>query len=94
MKKSITNDSLPFTLFELRRASIYSWQTAPGKDGICYNMLAHMDNSTLFVKLKLFNKVLESGKIPVAWKQSIIVPILKPGKYPSDPSSDPSAKDQ
>ena len=39
MKKSITNDSLdlPFTLFELRRASLHSRQSAPGKEGICYS---------------------------------------------------------
>lgn len=37
--------------------------------------------------LGLFNKVWDIGKLPLAWKQAIIVPIPKPGKDQSDPSS-------
>ena len=37
--------------------------------------------------LKLFNRVWDSGQLPSVWKQAIIIPVPKPGKDPSDPSS-------
>ncbi len=40
---------LPFYVFELRRASLSAWQTSPGKDNVCYSVLAHMKDSTLKV---------------------------------------------
>lgn len=78
---------LPFML-ELRRAITNARQTSPGKDGICYKMLANMKDTSLTARLKMFSLIWETGKIPSAWKQSVIVPILKPGKVPSDPTSD------
>lgn len=50
-------------------------------------MLANMKDNSLTEILKLFNLIWEKGKIPSAWKQAVIVPILKPGKDPSDPAS-------
>lgn len=85
-----TTDSImdrPFTLFELKKAVSRAKQSTPGKDGICYSMLARMKDESLEIVLKLFNLVWETGNIPCPWKQSIIVPILKPGKDASDPSS-------
>lgn len=78
---------LPLTLFELKRAVSCAKQSTPGKDNISYSMLAKMDDSSLGVVLKLFNQIWETGKIPSAWKQSIVVPILKPGKEASDPTN-------
>ena len=40
------------------------------------------------VVLRLFNKIWDTGKIPTSWKQSVVVPTIKPGKDPSNPSSD------
>ena len=78
---------LPFTLFELRRALLNVRQTSPGKDGVCYSMLAHLTDSALEAVLRLFNNIWDTGKLPSVWKQSVIVPILKPGKDSSNPSS-------
>ncbi len=78
---------LPFTLFELRRAISNARQTSPGKDGICYSMLAHMTDRALEAVLRLFNEIWDTGKLPSKWKESVIVPILKPGKDASNPSS-------
>ena len=88
-KKKTTEESLdlPFSMYELRRATPSTRQSAPGKDDICYCMLDNMDNRSLQVILKLINKVWELGEIPAAWKHSVIVPILKPGKDTSDPSN-------
>ena len=77
----------PLTMLELRRAITSARQTSPGKYGICYKMLANMKDSSLTAILKMFNLIWETGQIPSAWKQSVIVPILKPGKVPSDPTS-------
>jgi len=38
-------------------------------------------------QLLLFNKIWMEGMIPKEWKESIIVPIRKPGKDPHNPSS-------
>ncbi|CAJ1057684.1 RNA-directed DNA polymerase from mobile element jockey [Xyrichtys novacula] len=88
-KKQARGDDLdlPFNLYELRRAVAKTRQSSPGKDDVCYCMLDHMDDRSLGVILKLFNKVWESGEVPQAWKHSVIVPILKPGKGASDPSN-------
>lgn len=37
--------------------------------------------------MKLYNKIWVEGIIPKEWKESIIVPIRKPGKDPHSPSS-------
>lgn len=89
IRKTATRENLdlPFSVFELKRAISSMRQSSPGKDGICYSILARMKDSALLVVLRLFNKIWDTGKIPAAWKQSVIVPILKPGTDPSDPSN-------
>lgn len=39
------------------------------------------------ILLQIFNKLLHSSSIPPAWNNYISIPILKPGKSPSTPSS-------
>lgn len=86
-RRKVTNEylNMPFTMFELKKAIAKARQSTPGKDGICYLMLAHMSDKSLEVVLKLFNLVWETGRIPSLWKQSVIIPILKPGKDATDP---------
>ncbi len=87
-RNMIDNDiDLPFNMSELKKAVLNVKKTSPGKDNICYTMLAHMEDSMLDVILKLFNTIWKTGKIPTVWKQSVIVPILKPGKDLYNPSS-------
>lgn len=91
IRKNTTTDSLGilFTLFELKRAISNTWQSTPGKNRVCYSILAHLEDSALNAVLRLFSKVcLRNRQNIIAWKQSIIVPVLIPGKHPSDPSSD------
>ena len=87
--RGVTDSSMerPFSLFELKRALTNVKQSTPGRDDVSYLMLAKMEDEMLVVIRQLFNLVWETGKIPNAWKQSVIVPILKPGKEASDPSS-------
>ncbi len=46
-----------------------------------------MTDSALEAGLGLLNRIWGTGIIPSIWKQSVIVPILKPGKDSSNPSS-------
>lgn len=78
---------LPFTRFELRRAILKARQTSPGKDGVCYSVRAHLTDSALEAVLRLFNKIWNTGKLPPIWKESVIIPILQPGKDSSNPTS-------
>lgn len=61
--------------------------TSPGKDSKCYTVLEYMDNDWVVAVLWLFKAAWETGIISSTWKQSAIVPILKPRKDLSDPSN-------
>lgn len=37
--------------------------------------------------LEVYNKVWREGKLPNAWKEAIVIPIRKPGKEPTKPTS-------
>lgn len=75
----------PFTLEERRRAIIRSGLTSPGKDEICHVMLKHLGVEASLKLLGLYNKVWEAGKLPVGWKEAVIIPIRKTGKDSSNP---------
>lgn len=47
-------------------------------DKVYYTMLKHLPYSYILVLLELYNQ----QSIPSNWKQSLIVPIRKPGKDP------------
>ncbi len=77
----------PFTLAEMMRAIKRSQQTSPGKDQVSYIMLKHLGNGALLKLLWLYNRVWEEGRLPGVWKEAVVIPIRKPGKDPSKPSS-------
>uniref|UniRef100_A0A3B5R9A6 Reverse transcriptase domain-containing protein n=1 Tax=Xiphophorus maculatus TaxID=8083 RepID=A0A3B5R9A6_XIPMA len=88
-RREVSNQDLdmPFSMYELEKAINNAKQSTPGKDGVCYVMLKDFKYSSLTVILKLFNLIWMTGRIPVEWKQSVIIPILKPGKNATDPSN-------
>lgn len=77
----------PFTLQEMRQAINKSRLTSPGKDQICYIMLKHLGILTQGKLLGLYNKVWEGGILPISWKDAVIIPIIKPGKDPTNPAN-------
>jgi len=77
--------NVPLTLRELRNALDECKNSAPGKDEICYSMLRHLSDNGMNKVLNVFNRVWEEGKIPVGWKEAVIVLIRKPGKDASNP---------
>lgn len=76
-----------FSLKEVRSAIHAGANTTPGQDRISYEMLKHLDDVVLEEILSLFNRIWEEGKLPEKWKHAVVIPILKPGKDPSAPSS-------
>ena len=76
-----------FSMEELRRAIQRGRKTAPGKDGLGYEIFKKLDDMVLYEILALINVVWDEGVIPVAWRHAVVVPILKPGKEAAKPGS-------
>ena len=76
-----------FSIDELKDSICKSHDTAVGPDDIHYQMLKHLPEDVLFTLLDLLNNIWQSGTFPPGWRQATIVPIPKPGKDRSDPSS-------
>ncbi len=72
--------NITFTKTELNRSLRKTKKSAPGMDQICYLMINHLSELSKDVLLKMYNKIWEEGKIPQSWKESVIIPIRKPGK--------------
>ena len=79
--------NLDFSLRELKEAISESKNRAPGLDQLTYNMFKHMDDRVLGVFLELLNNAWSWGKLPHNWKHSVVIPIHKVGKDPSNPCS-------
>ena len=80
----INND---FNLQELLGTLRTKKTSAPGEDGISYDILKNIHIFGLKEILRLFNTIWNSGSIPKIFKHAIVVPILKPNKPKSDPAS-------
>jgi hypothetical protein len=76
----------PFTLVEMS-ALAKAGVTSPGKDEMCYIMMAHLSDTAMGKVLGLYNKVGQEGKLPRSWKQAVVVSIRRPGKDPTSPIS-------
>ncbi|GBM84021.1 putative RNA-directed DNA polymerase from transposon X-element, partial [Araneus ventricosus] len=74
-----------FRMFELETALSRAHDTSPGPDGITYNMLRHLNTTSLSHLLILFNRIWTEQKYPSQWHEATVIPILKPGKDPSNP---------
>ncbi|XP_055924649.1 uncharacterized protein LOC129956736 [Argiope bruennichi] len=76
-----------FKILELRNALSHTRDTSPGVDGITYSMLRHLDETSLLHLLHLFNRIWSEQTFPEQWYEAIVIPILKPGKVPTNPSN-------
>ena len=76
----------PFSSLELSTA-ISQLSTSSGPDQITYPLLTHLPQSALHFLLYIFNLSWSTHTFPSTWKQSTIIPILKPGKPSDSPSS-------
>jgi hypothetical protein len=60
---------------------------APGPNGIPNSVLRHLPKRAINFLTKVFNAVLRKQYFPPVWKHARLVPMLKPGKDPTLPSS-------
>lgn len=77
----------PFSLNELLLALDGLSDSAPGIDGIPYSFIIKSSEKCHKIFLELVNHFFDYGIVPIEWKSQIVIPILKPGKDPSDPNS-------
>jgi potassium voltage-gated channel Eag-related subfamily H protein 8 len=77
----------PFTMAEVKMAIGKALLTSPGKDEVCYIMLAHCSNEALDKLLVLYNRVWEEWKLPGSWQEAVVLPIWNLRKDPMRPTS-------
>lgn len=77
----------PFSLEELNLVLDSLKDSTPGFDGIPYSFIIKSGDLSKLYLLALFNYYFESGAPPDCWRSQVIIPILKPGKDASCPSS-------
>ena len=85
-----TNDepyNEPISKTEFLEALRMSKDTAPGKDNVSYTLLKMMDHASSRFLLDIFNKIYMEKVFPEAWRESLLIPILKPGKPARSPNS-------
>ena len=76
-----------FTIRELHTALNRKKSTAPGADTVHYDMLKQLTEKGKFNLLGLINESWTRGELPSQWKESTIIPLLKPGKDSHNPKS-------
>lgn len=72
----------PFCMAELRTTLASCQSSAPGPDRIMYDMIKHLHSDTQVTLLSIYNNIWTEGHIPIAWKEAIVVPVLKQGEDP------------
>lgn len=76
-----------FSIEELEISLNKAKGSSPGPDEVHYAMLKHLSVTQKIQLLKFYNHIYISHTFPKSWKETLIVPILKPGKDPKQPSS-------
>lgn len=69
---------------ELDYALFNTKSSAPGLDGISYNMIKHLPRYAKQLLTTSFNKFMHQGNLPISWNQFSIFPICKTGKAPNN----------
>ena len=75
----------PLSMEELRDALRRAHDTSAGPDEIHYQLLKHLPDASLLLLLNILNQIWLSGDFPSDWKKTIVIPIPKPGKDPTNP---------
>ena len=58
--------------------------TALGPDGLSTVHLKHLGPLALAYLTELFNLSVSRAELPAIWKQALVIPVLKPGKVPTE----------
>lgn len=79
--------STPFTRAELNAALSNLKSKATGTDEFSYQMLGALDHANRDRLLGILNRLLAKGGVPSDWRESLVIPLLKPGKSPDSTES-------
>ncbi|GBN69869.1 putative RNA-directed DNA polymerase from transposon BS [Araneus ventricosus] len=79
------NGSFSFLEFQSCLASVHD--SSPGPDSITYSMIKHLTTESQNALLHFYNRIWQEQYFPTLWQQAIIIPLLKPGKDPKNPSN-------
>ena len=79
--------NLSIKISELKNILKTSRDTAPGEDGIPYIMIRQLSQESQKYLLDFYNYIFLNDTFPEKWKESVIIPILKPGKDSTEASS-------
>ena len=77
----------PFFMDELTNAMSKSHDTAVGPDSIHYQMLKNLPDSAVDTLLDAVNYIWTTGDFPPEWHLATVIPVAKPGKDSTDPTS-------
>ena len=75
-----------FTLSELHDAISSSGNTSTGPDNLHYAFFRHLPETTLQFMLITLNDLWRKHRFPAAWREAVVIPLLKPGKDRTNPS--------
>ena len=84
-RESVLNEY--FRVTELEKSITEMKDSAPGQDGILPKLIGQLPDSAIQYLLDLFNEVWDSSILPGQWLHSILIPVFKAGRDPSNPSS-------
>ena len=59
-------------------------ETPAGPDELHYHLIIRLPKSSLLLLLNTFNNIWISGDFPSDWRKTVIIPIPKPGKDPTN----------
>ena len=76
-----------FTKRELTYAISKCGNTSVGPDNVAYAFFKNLSETSLDTLLKALNELWVTSTFPTSWAASTLIPILKPNKPPSSPSS-------
>jgi len=85
-----TNDEAynkELTYREMEHCLRVTKNSSPGKDSISYSMIRNLPGYAKQLLLKIFNKIWMEENFPAMWRQSLIIPFVKPGKERTSPES-------
>ncbi|GBM97109.1 putative RNA-directed DNA polymerase from transposon X-element, partial [Araneus ventricosus] len=76
-----------FSFMEFQSSLSNVHDSSPGPDKISYSMIKHLSIASQNSILDLCNRIWREHYFPTLWQQAIIIPLLKPGKDPTNPSN-------
>ena len=77
----------PIQMIEMKMILRDTRDSAPGEDLITYSMVRNLHETALTELHSIINELWKTGTFVDAWRRSVVLSFLKPGKDPSLPTS-------